>query len=342
MSTPPRKKRSNLHRTSPKPEFGDWRVELARPEEAEHYECPPLSIWKRAKLKLEEFENGDTYGDLYRHRIAASSRYHIAVTSTPQQRETIYDDEEDDEDIPIVPLKGFKAYLRGTIAVLLLLPLSIILVHALGMQLVHALPTTAANSSFWLSEPIYFSLLGFFTFLALMLAQFATPILVYLYVLGHELTHALTAMCFFGKVSLVNVDIDGGYIETDTDNVVIALAPYFVPLWLLVWVLLVAGFYLFLPRESVDPWFFGGCGFLWSFHLYWTIWVIPREQPDVLENGILFSLLFVVIMNILILIGILRFFNLITFSGYCQDFMTCARQLLDTITWLFSVVQQCF
>ena len=340
MRTPSRPKRSNLHRTSPKPEFGDWRVELERPEEAEHYECPPLSIWKIAELKLEEFENGDTYGDLYRHRIASSRRHKVAVTSTQHPSETIYDD--DDEDIEIVPISGFRAFLRRAIAMLLLLPLSILLVHALGLQLVHALPTTAADSSFWLSEPIYFSLLGFLTFLALMLSQVATPILVYLYVLGHELTHAITAMCFFGKVSTVNVDIDGGYIETDKDNVVIALAPYFVPLWLIVWVLLVAGFYLFLPRESVDPWFFGGCGFLWSFHLYWTIWVIPREQPDVLENGISFSLLFVVIMNILILIGILRFFNLITLSGYCQDFMTCARQLLDTITWLISVIQQCF
>lgn len=323
MTPAPKRKRSNLYPPPTEPEFGDWRVELQRPDEAEHLNVPPLTVWLKAKLKQEEFENGPSLGELFSHRVSVATR----AEDSMQEEEEYYD----------APLSKGQSILRATIAVLLLLPLSITLVYALALQLYHALPATTANSSFWLSEPIYFTLLGASTFLALIIAQFATPILVYLYVLGHELTHALTALCCFGKVSTVNVDIDGGYIETDKDNIVIALAPYFVPLWLMVWILLVIGLYLFLPRESIDPWFFGGCGFLWSFHIYWTIWVIPREQPDLLENGILFSLLFVVIMNILILIGILRFFNFITFSGYWQDFKTCAAQLLDTLTWLISL-----
>ena len=323
MSPQPPQRRPRPSRNATTPEFGDWRVQLSHPEEAEHYPAPPLSVWKVAKLRMQQFEQGASYGALWRHSVSVTY-----TEDTPAYPE--------EEDYGIQPIHGAKRILRLLVAILVLLPLSITLVYALGLQLFHALPRTAANSSFWLSEPIYFSLLGAFTFLALIIAQFATPILIYLYVLGHELTHALAALCCFGKVSAVNVDLDGGYIETDKDNLFIALAPYFVPLWPLVWMLLTAALYLFLPRESVDPWFFGGCGFLWSFHIYWTIWVIPREQPDLLENGVMFSLLFVVIMNILILIGILRFFNFISLRGYWDDLLTCGAQLLDTLAWLFS------
>lgn len=323
MSPRPPQHSPLLRRPPASPEFGDWRVQVPHPEEVEHYPAPPLSMWKMAKLRMQQFEQSSGYGKLWRHSVSVTyTEEHPSYT--------------EEEEPGIQPIHGWRRYLRLTVATLLLLPLSISLVYALGLQLFHALPQTAANSNFWLSEPIYFSLLGAFTFLALIIAQFATPILVYLYVLGHELTHALAALCCFGKVSAVNVDLDGGYIETDKDNLFIALAPYFVPLWPLVWMLLLAGFYLFLPRESVDPWFFGGSGFLWSFHIYWTIWVIPREQPDLLENGVMFSLLFVVIMNILILVGILRSFNFISLHGYWQDLMFCGGQLLDTLAWLFS------
>lgn len=314
---------SNLHRPTPPPEHGDWRVQLARPEEAEHYQAPPLSMWKMARLRVEQLENGMSYGALWRHSVSVTY-----TEDTPGFGE--------EEEAYIEPIHGVKRLIRLLVAILVLLPLSIALVFALALQLYHALPATAGNSGFWLSEPIYFSLLGAVTFLLIIFASYFTPIMVYLYVLGHELTHALAALCCFGKVSTVNIDIDGGYIETDKDNLFIALAPYFVPLWLMVWVLLVAGFYLFLPRESVDPWFFGGCGFLWTFHLYWTIWVIPREQPDLLENGVMFSLLFVVIMNILILIGILRFFNLISLRGYWADFLDCGSRMLDAAAWLLN------
>lgn len=325
----------NKPNSGKQPEFGDWRVKLERPNEAEHYHNPPLSMWKIAKLRLAQLESEDRKLKGRRPSKLKGHVHKVDVTYTPDHIEnTTYDY----DDAPaIVPLKGWKKVLRIIIGLLLMLPLSITLVYALALQLYHNLPTTAADNSFWLSSPIYYSILGIFTFIALIIAKFATPMLVYFYVLGHELTHALTALAFMGKVSTVNVDLDGGYIETDKDNVIIALAPYFVPLWMLVWVLLVSVLYLFLPEESVNPWFFGGAGFWWSFHIFWTIWVIPREQPDLLENEVMFSLLFVVIMNIIILTCILRFFNFITWSGYWQDFLACATSLLDTLQWLISL-----
>ncbi|MDO5464586.1 MAG: hypothetical protein Q4F40_06600 [Akkermansia sp.] len=308
--------------TTGKKEFGDWRVDSA----AKPVETQPMNMWQHAHRRLNQLENATSYGALWRHSVSVT--YSPEQTANDDYNETYSD---------IVPIYGTKRIIRLLIAVFLLLPLSITMVYALALQIYHALPTTAANVGFWLSEPIYFSLLGIFTFVALIIAQFATPILVYFYVLGHELTHALAALTCFGKISSVCVDLEGGYIETDKDNTYIALAPYFVPLWMLVWVLFawIAGF--FLPEESITPWFFGGGGFWWCFHIYWTIWVIPREQPDILENGITFSLLIVIIANIAGLILLLRFFNFISLSGYWQDFLTCAGKLGETISWLFSL-----
>ena len=320
-----RRQRTEAHHAPPsstKREFGDWRVDPT----AKHVEPQHINMWQHAHRRLNQLENATSYGALWRHSVS--------VTYSPEQTA---DDEYDENAIQIVPICGTKRIIRLLIAILLLLPLSITMVYALALQIYHAMPTTAADAGFWLSEPIYFSLLGMFTFVALIIAQFATPILVYFYVLGHELTHALAALTCFGKISSVNVDLDGGYIETDKDNTYIALAPYFVPLWMLVWVLLawVVGF--FLPEDSITPWFFGGVGFWWSFHIYWTIWVIPREQPDILENGITFSLLIVIISNIAGLIILLRFFNFISLRGYWQDFLTCAGKLAETLTWLVSL-----
>lgn len=320
------RRQSPAQRTAPtsstKREFGDWRVDTpAKPVEPQH-----MNMWQHAHRRLNQLENATSYGALWRHSVS--------VTYTPGQAA----DEEYDETSPqIVPISGSKRVIRLLIATLLLLPLSITMVYALALQVYHALPTTAADVGFWLSAPIYFTLLGIFTFVALIIAQFATPILVYFYVLGHELTHALAALTCFGKISSVSVDLDGGYIETDKDNTYIALAPYFVPLWMLVWVLFAWVVGLFLPEDSITPWFFGGVGFWWCFHIYWTIWVIPREQPDILENGITFSLLIVIIANIAGLILLLRFFNFISLSGYWQDFLTCAGKLAETLSWLFSL-----
>ncbi len=319
----PHQHRRPAHRTRPSDgdgEYGDWRVPPPSPQVSSR------SMLKKAHERVRQLENATSYGALFRHSVS--------VTHTADEPPTY---EYDEIDPPIENIHGWRRIIRMLIALLLLLPLSITMVHALALQLYHALPATAANSSFWLSDPIYFTILGIFTFIALIIAKFATPILVYVYVLGHELTHALAALTCLGRISSVSIDLDGGYIETDKDNAYIALAPYFVPLWMLVWVLLAWSVGLFMDEEVITPWFFGGAGFWWSFHLYWTIWVIPREQPDLLENGVTFSLLVVIIANIAGIILLLRFFNFISLRGYWSDFQTCAADLYDTLAWLISL-----
>lgn len=288
-----RRKRPSLVR-----EHGDWRIPLENPAEAEHLKPIPLPYWKRVHLRVSYLESAST-----------SEWIQSAAESDDWQ-----------------PISGHRRWLRLGLACCLLLPLSVVMVFALLVQLYHAAPTFE-SFSFWYSEPVWFSVMGLLLFLFLKFARAADAVLVYVYVVGHELTHALAAKLSFGHVETMKFDLSGGYVETDADNLFIALSPYFTPLWMLCWMLLLWVPHLLLPFESFPAWFYGGCGFWWAFHLYWTGWIIPREQPDMLENGLMLSMLITLLMNIVVLVLILWAFGVLSLQGYAEDFLTCARSL---------------
>ena len=54
---------------------------------------------------------------------------------------------------------------------------------------------------------------------------------MWIYVFGHELTHALWTWIFGGQVKKMKVSSDGGHVVISKSNFVIALAPYFFPLY---------------------------------------------------------------------------------------------------------------
>ncbi len=282
----------------PPPEFGDWRLPLERPAEAEHLPTLPLSLWRRVQLRVEYWQEAEL-------------------------------------EPPVIPIHGWSRALRLMLSLFLLLPLSIVMVFSLLVQLYRAAPAMG-QSSFWLSEPVWFSLVGVGGFISLMVFKLAEPLLVYIYVLGHESTHAVAALLSFGKINAFKFDMDGGYVETDADNIFIALSPYFVPFWMLVWMFALWLGNLCVAFEAYEPWFYGGMGFWWAFHLYWTFWVIPREQPDMLENGLLFSMLVIMIMNIGVLLGILWCFGVLTPESYWIEFVRCARSIADTLSFVGS------
>lgn len=293
---------------------GDWRVELDNPWEVEHLPVQPVrNLFQRTRAHANYLRN-------------------VAV---PYYGQDIYgaDDVQDWE-----PAHGLKRVVRLAIALLVLLPLSVVLVFALMMQLYHAAPTIS-DIGFWLSVPVWFSVVGALLFVSIKIALVLEAALVYVYVLGHELTHALAAWVSFGKVQSVHVDTSGGYVETDADNLFIALSPYFVPLWMLCWLGGVFVLNYFWPFEAYEAWFYGGLGFWWVFHLYWTVWIIPREQPDMLENGLVFSTLLIMLANIGILLGILWCFGVVSLGGFAQEFCHCLRLLqalfADVGEWLW-------
>lgn len=163
----------------------------------------------------------------------------------------------------------------------------------------------AVNQGFWQTPEFWYFAVG----ALVMTGWFASGLLhrffLLMYVLGHELTHAVFVILFRGRVTDFHVSADGGYITTNKSNLLIALSPYFVPFWSLVVaaVYVAAGLALDHPPQWVDLAFYGLLGFTWTFHMAWTLWMIPRDQPDLRENGTFLSLVLIFLANLLVLIA---------------------------------------
>lgn len=164
------------------------------------------------------------------------------------------------------------------------------------------------SESFWLGADLWSFSIGALLMAGWFFSAVAQRFFLYLYVLGHELTHAIFVMACLGRVSDFHVSAGGGYITTNKSNILIALSPYFVPFWAVVAAAayFISSLFFVLP-ETVDLWFYGIMGATWVFHLLWTLWMLPRDQPDLRENGTFLSLTFILLANMLVLAAILCF-----------------------------------
>lgn len=129
-----------------------------------------------------------------------------------------------------------------------------------------------------------------------------------LYILGHELTHALAAWSLGAKVHGFHVGKDGGHVDLDESNFIIALAPYCVPLYTIAVVL---GYRLLLwwrPAAGFPEVFLLLMGATVAFHLLLTfecLWDHP--QPDLqAAGGKVFSLALIGLANGLLVTVLLK------------------------------------
>jgi hypothetical protein len=164
----------------------------------------------------------------------------------------------------------------------------------------------ALDQDFWKTAEFWYFATGALVMSGWFWSGLLQGFFLYLYVLGHELTHVLFVWLFRGKVTDFHVSTRGGYITTNKTNLVIALSPYFVPFWSVVCVLGYAGLRLGfdLPQEW-DRLLYAALGLTWTFHIAWTLWMIPRDQPDLKENGTFLSLVVILLANLLILAALL-------------------------------------
>lgn len=181
---------------------------------------------------------------------------------------------------------------------MLLIPACCVTTYTLLSRFSHA----TLNQGFWQTAPFWY----FATGALLMGGWFASgllrPLFLYLYVLGHELTHVIFVIMCRGKVSEFHVSSQGGYITTNKTNLLIALSPYFLPFWSLVCTI------IYVPTNlltELNHWwhlaYYALIGITWTFHMLWTLWMIPRDQPDLKENGTFLSLVIIYLANLLIL-----------------------------------------
>lgn len=184
---------------------------------------------------------------------------------------------------------------------LLLLPFCIITTRALF----NVSDASGVGARFWMDLIATRHFLYFAIGCILMMGWFFTGLMerlfLYFYVLGHELTHAVFVYACGGRVGGIHVTADGGYVMTNKSNVLISLSPYFVPFWSVIILGLSTLLGVFFPIPYHNEILYFLIGFSWSFHLLWTLWMIPRDQPDLKENGVFFSLVVIYLANVVVL-----------------------------------------
>ena len=160
----------------------------------------------------------------------------------------------------------------------------------------------AVHQQFWLSEECWFFLLGTVLWL---IAFFGLPRPLVIYVFGHELTHALWVWMMGGRVSDFRVSRNGGHIVSDKHNFLIALAPYFFPLYSIAVIAAYGAGSLFTNMEPYHRLLYALIGVTWAFHLSFTLWMIPKGQTDLTYYGTFFSPVIIYLMNLAVLTALL-------------------------------------
>jgi hypothetical protein len=119
---------------------------------------------------------------------------------------------------------------------------------------------------------------------------------IIVHVFSHELTHALWAMLFGGKVEEIYVSgKSGGYTTHTKSNFVVALAPYFFPLYSFILLAL-----FFVIQDTYKSILLVLLGFSLGFHLLLTLHALRLGQSDLRKHGVVFSLVFIYTMNCLV------------------------------------------
>jgi hypothetical protein len=127
-----------------------------------------------------------------------------------------------------------------------------------------------------------------------------------IYVLGHELSHALAVWLSGGRVHSLQVAEKGGKVVSDRTSPWITLAPYIVPLYpLLAGVLWLAGLQAWPRLLDYQLAFLGLWGAVWGYHYAFTLDLLRTRQPDFLAYGRIFSLTLIALANLLLATGLI-------------------------------------
>lgn len=128
---------------------------------------------------------------------------------------------------------------------------------------------------------------------------------MWIYVVGHELTHAVWTWLMGGQVKRFKASSKGGHVVVTKSNFLVALAPYFFPLYALLLVLVFVLGRLAWDWRGYVVWFHVLLGAAYAFHVTLTWHVLKNTQSDITEHGYLFSAVIIFLGNVsLLLVGI--------------------------------------
>jgi hypothetical protein len=154
---------------------------------------------------------------------------------------------------------------------------------------------------------------------------------MWVYVVGHELTHAVWTWCFGGKVKKFKAGSEGGHVIVTKNNFVIALAPYFFPLYAVLLVLIfLLGNFIWGWRTYIT-WFHLLLGAAYAFHVTLTWHTLQTKQSDITGQGYLFSGVVIFLGNAAVLLfGVPVVAHRDLFQAL-QWWLTCNHQVLHQV-----------
>lgn len=166
------------------------------------------------------------------------------------------------------------------------------------------------------------------TYWGLFAAGGATYLLIYiilpkplfLYIFGHELTHAFFAKLFGWKIKSMNISRSGGHVKLSGSNSIVTLAPYFFPFYSFIVLFLYIFAILLGDDRPLYPYFIFLTGFTLLLHILMTMESLKASQPDINEGGMLFSLPFIYLGNLIVITLLLRLtvFKSINYLGFLK------------------------
>jgi hypothetical protein len=122
------------------------------------------------------------------------------------------------------------------------------------------------------------------------------------YVFGHELTHVVWVWALGGKIKKFKASSEGGHVVATKTNFVIALSPYFFPLYAFAVVTVYCvGDWLWHWR-GYAVWFHLLLGAAYAFHLTLTWHVLKSSQSDITSQGYVFSTVIIFLGNMALLL----------------------------------------
>lgn len=125
---------------------------------------------------------------------------------------------------------------------------------------------------------------------------------MWIYVFGHELTHAVWTWACGGQVKQVKVTPDGGHVVVSKSNFLIALAPYFFPFYAVLVVLIFVTGHLIWNWSQYLAWFHLLLGAAYAFHVTLTWHILKSQQTDITQQGYLFSGVIIFLGNVTVLL----------------------------------------
>ncbi len=201
------------------------------------------------------------------------------------------------------------------------------------LRLMREMPTRSPDFYDW---SIWWLPSGFCFWLVLFMV---TPRPVRTYIVAHECTHALWGLLMGARINAISVDDEEGSVELSKTNFLITLAPYFFPFYTVLVILLHAGLSLFWDLHAYEPFWLGAIGITWGFHFTFTLAMLLNRQPDIVEQGRVFSYAVIYLFNVL---GIALWIVMVTPITLSVFLTQVTDDILMTWAWFYEAAAAVF